>query len=283
MRNEVAGMDIIKRLISSEKYSIKCPYSLSPIGITVHNTDNLASAANEIAYMERNDKEISYHFAVDEKEIIQALPLDRNAWHAGDGATGSGNRRTIAIEICRSTSEDLSLFLQAEKNAAWLCASLCLQYGWTTKDIYTHKHWSGKNCPHKTLELGWDRFLAMVEQNMTEMSKPEKKGDFAGMTIEQKKAYVKGLYVTYTGRQADPSGLEYWIDQIGDQTALIDIEKAFAGQEECRTYIVKNAYRNVMKREADKDGLAYWTGWLKTHAAAELYDQLIMMKKQGHK
>lgn len=276
-------MDIIKRFVSKEKYSIKCPYSLSPIGITLHNTANSASAANEIAYMERNDKEISYHFAVDEKEIIQALPLDRNAWHAGDGATGSGNRRTIAIEICRSTSEDLSLFLQAEKNAAWLCASLCLQYGWTTKDIYTHKHWSGKNCPHKTLELGWDRFLAMVEQNMTEMSKPEKKGDFAGMTIEQKKAYVKGLYVTYTGRQADPSGLEYWIDQIGDQTALIDIEKAFAGQEECRTYIVKNAYRNVMKREADKDGLAYWTGWLKTHAAAELYDQLIMMKKQGHK
>lgn len=276
-------MDIIKRLISPEKYSIKCPYSLSPIGITVHNTDNLASAANEIAYMERNDKEISYHFAVDEKEIIQALPLDRNGWHAGDGATGSGNRRTIAIEICRSTSEDLSLFLQAEKNAAWLCASLCMQNGWTTKDIYTHKHWSGKNCPHKTLELGWDRFLAMVEQNMTEMRKPEKKGDFEGMTAEQKKAYVKGLYVTYTGRQADPSGLEYWMDKIGDQTALIDIEKAFANQEECRTYIVKNAYRNVMKREADKDGLAYWTGWLKTHAAAELYDQLIIMKKQGHK
>lgn len=276
-------MDIIKRLISPEKYSIKCPYSLSPIGITVHNTDNLASAANEIAYMERNDKEISYHFAVDEKEIIQALPLDRNGWHAGDGATGSGNRRTIAIEICRSTSEDLSLFLQAEKNAAWLCASLCMQNGWTTKDIYTHKHWSGKNCPHKTLELGWDRFLAMVEQNMTEMRKPEKKGDFEGMTAEQKKAYVKGLYVTYTGRQADPSGLEYWMDKIGDQTALIDIEKAFAGQEECRTYIVKNAYRNVMKREADKDGLAYWTSWLKTHAAAELYDQFVALKKKGQK
>ena len=67
MNKEVTGMDIIKKLISKEKYSIKCPYSLSPIGITVHNTDNLASAANEIAYMERNDKEISYHFAVDEE------------------------------------------------------------------------------------------------------------------------------------------------------------------------------------------------------------------------
>lgn len=283
MNKEVAGMDIIKRLISPEKYSIKCPYTLSPIGITVHNTANSASAANEIAYMAGNDKETSYHFAVDEKEIIQALPLDRNGWHAGDGATGSGNRRTIAIEICRSTSENLGLFLQAEKNAAWLCASLCLEHGWTTKDIYTHKHWSGKNCPHKTLELGWDRFLAMVEQNMTEMSKPEKKGDFADMTAEQKKTYVKGLYVTYTGRQADPSGLEYWIGQIGDQTALIDIEKAFSNQEECRKYIVKNAYRNVMKREADSAGLKYWTDWLKKHTAAELYDQLIIMKKQGHK
>lgn len=279
-------MDIIKRLILPEKYSIKCPYSLSPIGITVHNTANSASAANEIAYMAGNDKETSYHFAVDEKEIIQALPLDRNGWHAGDGATGSGNRRTIAIEICRSTSEDLSLFLEAEKNAAWLCASLCLQYGWSTKDIYTHQHWSGKNCPHKTLELGWDRFLAMVEQNMTEMSRktePEKKGDFEGMTADQKKSYVKGLYVTYTGRQADPSGLNYWMGQIGDQTALIDIEKAFANQEECRTYIVKNAYRNVMKREADKDGLAYWTDWLKKHTAAELYEVMTTLKGKGQK
>ncbi|MDY5521563.1 MAG: N-acetylmuramoyl-L-alanine amidase [Agathobacter sp.] len=276
-------MDIVKKLISKEKYSIKCPYTLSPIGITVHNTANSASAANEIAYMAGNDKEISYHFAVDEKEIIQALPLDRNGWHAGDGATGSGNRRTIAIEICRSTSDDLNLFIQAEKNAAWLCASLCLQYGWSTKDIYTHKHWSGKNCPHKTLELGWDRFLAMVEQNMTEMRKQEKKGDFANMTADQKKSYVKGLYVTYTGRQADPSGLKYWIDQIGDQTALIDIEKAFANQEECRKYAVKNAYRNVMKREADSAGLKYWTDWLKKHTAAELYDQFVALKKNGQK
>ena len=275
-------MDIIKKLISKEKYSIKCPYTLSPIGITVHNTANSASAANEIAYMTGNNKETSYHFAVDEKEIIQALPLDRNGWHAGDGATGSGNRRTIAIEICRSTSEDLRLFLQAEKNAAWLCASLCLEHGWTTKDIYTHKHWSGKNCPHKTLELGWDRFLAMVEQYMTEMNRktePGKKGDFEGMTADQKKAYVKGLYVTYTGRQADPSGLEYWIGQIGDQTALIDIEKAFANQEECR----KNAYRNVMKREADSAGLKYWTEWLKNHTAVELYDQFVALKKKGQK
>ena len=279
-------MDIIKRFVSKEKYSIKCPYTLSPIGITVHNTANSASAANEIAYMAGNDKEISYHFAVDEKEIIQALQLDRNGWHAGDGATGSGNRRTIAIEICRSTSEDLSLFLQAEKNAAWLCAYLCQQYGWTTKDIYTHKHWSGKNCPHKTLELGWDRFLAMVEQNIADMSKPdepEKKGDFHSMTEQQRIAYIRNLYVTYTGRVADPAGITYWLSQITEDTSLVTLERRFAAQAECRNYAVKNAYRNVMKREADKDGLAYWTDWLKKHTAAELYEVMITLKGKGQK
>ncbi|MDD6267574.1 MAG: DUF4214 domain-containing protein, partial [Clostridium sp.] len=71
--------------------------------------------------------------------------------------------------------------------------------------------------------------------------------------------------------------------QIGDQTALIDIEKAFANQEECRKYAVKNAYRNVMKREADSAGLKYWTDWLKKHTAAELYDQFVALKKNGQK
>lgn len=239
-------LNIIKRPVPPEKYGIKCPYSLAPIGITVHNTANSVSAANEIAYMTGNDKETSYHFAVDEKEAIQGLPLDRNGWHAGDGATGTGNRRTIAIEICRSTSEDQTLFLQAEKNAAYLCATLCQQHGWTTGNIYTHQHWSGKNCPHKTLELGWDRFLAMADEYMREMTAggaetepAEQKGDFADMTENQKKAYVKGLYVLCTGRQADEKGLNYWVSRMDEKTSLLDLEKTFANLEECRTYTVK--------------------------------------------
>lgn len=41
-------LNIIKRPVPPEKYGIKCPYSLTPIGITVHNTANSASAANEM-------------------------------------------------------------------------------------------------------------------------------------------------------------------------------------------------------------------------------------------
>lgn len=30
--------------------------------------------------MIRNDKQVSFHVAVDDKEAVQGLPLERNAW-----------------------------------------------------------------------------------------------------------------------------------------------------------------------------------------------------------
>lgn len=158
---------ITKNLVSEDKYGIKCPYAMEPVGITVHNTANSASADAEVSYMISNNNEVSYHFAVDENHAVQGLPLNRNAWHCGDG-NGKGNRKTIAIEICRSTSDDESLFDRAEENAAELIAALCKEYGWTTDDIYTHQHWNAKYCPHKTLDRGWERFLDMVREKLSE-------------------------------------------------------------------------------------------------------------------
>lgn len=170
---------ITKNLVSEDKYGIKCPYTMNPVGITVHNTGNSASADSEIAYMISNDREVSYHIAVDEEHAVQGLPLNRNAWHCGDG-NGKGNRKTIAIEICRSTSDDESLFDRAEENTAELIAALCKEYGWTTDYIYTHQHWNGKYCPHKTLDRGWDRFLSMVQDRLNALEEnvePEETSD----------------------------------------------------------------------------------------------------------
>ena len=63
----------------SDKLKIKCPYAMKPTRIVIHNTANDASAENEIAYMHRNNKQTSFHFAVDDKEIVQGISLDRNA------------------------------------------------------------------------------------------------------------------------------------------------------------------------------------------------------------
>ena len=34
--------------------------------------------------MTNNNYETSFHYAVDDKEIVQGLPLDRNGWHSSD-------------------------------------------------------------------------------------------------------------------------------------------------------------------------------------------------------
>lgn len=54
----------------SDKYDIKCPYEMKPEFVVIHNTANNASAKNEIAYMHRNTNTVSFHYAVDDKEII---------------------------------------------------------------------------------------------------------------------------------------------------------------------------------------------------------------------
>ena len=162
-----------QQLVPSSKYSIKCPYAMTPQYITVHNTSNNASAQQEINYMIRNNNQTSYHVAIDEKYVIQAIPFNRNAWHAGDKTNGTGNRKSIAIEICRSTG-DTNMFLQAEANAAHYIAKLLKQYGWGVDRVKQHYDWSGKNCPHRTRQLGWTRFVNMIKEELNKLNNPPK-------------------------------------------------------------------------------------------------------------
>ncbi len=143
-------MSIIKQsLVSSNKYSIKCPYSMTPIGIAIHNTYNDASAANEVSYMKSNNNQVSFHIAVDDKEAIQGLPLNRNSWSCGDGSSGQGNRKHISIEICYSKSGG-SRFTNAEKLAAKVVAELLNKYNWGIDKVKAHRDFANKNCPHRT-------------------------------------------------------------------------------------------------------------------------------------
>lgn len=153
------------------KWSIKCPYSMKAEAITIHNTANDASAYNEIAYMNRNNNQVSFHFAVDNKEVVQGIPVDRNAWHAGDGGNGYGNRKTIAIEICYSLSGG-ARFDAAERLAAKFTAQLLKERGWGVDKVGTHQMRSGKYCPHRTLDYGWDRFKSMVQSELDQLNKP---------------------------------------------------------------------------------------------------------------
>ena len=161
-----------QNLVSRGKYNIKCPYSMKAESITVHNTWNDASADNEVKYMIGNNNKVSFHIAIDDKEAVQGIPFDRNAWHAGDG-NGKGNRSSIGVEICHSKSGG-ERFAKAERNAAELIASMLKERGWGIDRVKKHQDWSGKYCPHRTLDLGWQRFLNMVREYLGGKPAPSK-------------------------------------------------------------------------------------------------------------
>lgn len=158
-------MALIQSLVDSSKYGVKCPYSMSPIGVCVHNTANDATAKNEVAYMKSNNNEVSFHVAIDDVEAIQVIPFNRNAWAAGDGGSGTGNRKYIHVEICYSKSGG-DRFIAAEKRAAKEIAAILKQFGWTIANMKKHQDFSGKYCPHRTLDMGWQRFVDMVQAEL---------------------------------------------------------------------------------------------------------------------
>lgn len=182
------ALTIRKIAMPQSKYSIKCPYTMTPTRIVIHNTANDAPAENEIKYMQSNTAQTSFHYAVDDKEAVQGVELWRNAWHAGDGGNGPGNRQGIAIEICYSKSGGTK-FAKAEQNAAELTAKLLIDFKWDISKVTKHQDYSGKFCPHRTLELGWQRFLNMVEAKRKELlgikTKANESQTLNGYTIER--------------------------------------------------------------------------------------------------
>lgn len=161
-----------KQLVPSNKYNIKCCYSMTPEFITIHDTANVSPAKNEINYMISNNNATSFHLAIDESEVIQGVPFDRNAFACGDGANGAGNRKSISIEICRPKNSNRSLYDQAEENAVYVAARLLYQFGLGIDRLKKHQDWSGKKCPNLILsEKRWDSFKDRVRWVLDEIKK----------------------------------------------------------------------------------------------------------------
>ena len=218
-------MNVIKNLVSQSKYSIKCPYSMTPEFVVVHNTANDASAQNEVKYMISNNNQVSFHFAVDDKEIVQGLPLDRNAWACGDGANGKGNRKGIQIEICYSKSGG-ARFENAEKNAAKFIAQLLKERGWGVDKVKKHQDFSNKYCPHRTLDKGWASFVNMIKDYLNELNKPVQSTQSSSISVGDK-VKVKTTATHYATGQSMASfvkGSTYEVTRIdGNKLLLSDI------------------------------------------------------------
>ena len=170
-RESVMTYKLVSNWLPSNKHYLKASYDMVPKGIIVHNTASAQSARDVVSQMLSNASPVSFHVAIDENEAVEAIPFSRNAWHAGDGPNGFANRNLIGIEIARSTSPQ-DIYLKAEDNAAAYIAEVLKQYGWGVDKLYKHKQFSATACPHRTEELGWQRFIALVQAALNRLKKP---------------------------------------------------------------------------------------------------------------
>lgn len=209
-----------QNLVATENYSIKCPHSMTAQFIVVHNTANDATAENEVAYMIGNKNQVSFHYAVDDQEVVQGIPINRNAWACGDGANGKGNRKGIQVEICYSKSGG-TRFDEAEKNAAHFIATLLRERQWGIEKVKKHQDFRNKYCPHRTLDKGWNGFIQMIKSYLNDM--PVTSSGFkVGERVRVKESATQ--YATGQAMAWFVKGSIYEVTKVaGDQLLLSDI------------------------------------------------------------
>ena len=167
-----------------------------PKGITVHNTNDINTAAGTTAAEQYtratyngNMGGVVVHYYVYESDIWQLLDNSEQGWHATDGAsrrksqrggsdTIGGNVDTIAIECIgnKATSEDTT---------AKLVAYLCVKHGLNPgTDVYAHKYfYPSKNCPVYILPH-WSTFLTNVKKYYDALTGAQKEKISAGDTVK---------------------------------------------------------------------------------------------------
>ena len=151
--------------------------------VTIHDTGNAnagAGALNHAKYLKGDaaaNGKVSYHYTVDDTRVVQHLPDNETAYHAGDGPNGPGNATSIGVEICINSDGNLTA---ATDRAARLTAKLCKDHNIPIENVVQHNHWSGKNCP-KLIRSGkpysWDVFISKVRDSLETKTEDVSKSD----------------------------------------------------------------------------------------------------------
>ena len=155
------GLDTYYMLLGEDNKKVGS--KMTPTYIVIHNTANSAPAINEAKYLNSssNTSSTSFHFAVDDKSVYQTVSMNYNSWHAGNILM---NKKSIGIEIAKSTIPDTKIKDKAIENGAKLTAMLMEYYNIPLERVITHYDVTGKDCPHDILHrYGFDNFKDLVK------------------------------------------------------------------------------------------------------------------------
>ena len=180
-------------------------------GIVIHYTGNTSRGATALAnrnYFNNTNTYASTHFLVDDKQIIQAIPLNEVAWSVGAKSyTSIGkklfhnglqpNYTTVSIEMCVNGD---STYNEVVENTVWLVVYLLKQFNLTINDIYRHYDITGKSCPLFYLKQSdWNNFLSKVKDALGDVKRNE--------AIKLDKAIIKTIKTIQTlNIRKGPSG-----------------------------------------------------------------------------
>jgi len=113
------------------------PYqSLDPKGFVIHATASSGGTAQVFYnYFNSADRQSSVHYVADWIEIVQLIPENEVAWHAGYTA----NHRYLSIEMCEPKGTNYDQFREVWDRTVLLVADACVRYGWNVNDnIFSH-------------------------------------------------------------------------------------------------------------------------------------------------
>lgn len=150
-------MNIIQSVIS-ENMKSRTHVKIVPKRITIHETDNYSKTANaqsHATYLTKNNtSNTSWHYTVDDKDIIQHLSIYEEAYHAGNS---QGNLTSIGIEMCVCEGMDLN---KVRENTIQLVVYLCKNYNFKIENVVQHYFWTKKDCPKLLRKEGkWEWFI----------------------------------------------------------------------------------------------------------------------------
>ncbi|AKG03400.1 N-acetylmuramoyl-L-alanine amidase (plasmid) [Salimicrobium jeotgali] len=133
---------------------------IRPSHITVHetaNTDVGANAqmhANYLKSEEAQEREVSWHYTVDDSKTYQHLLEDEIGWHAGS----EGNKKSIGVELCVNNDGD---FFKTRNRGIKLIRLLMRKWDIPLSRVVPHYYWTGKDCPAQLLNE-WSIFKDQI-------------------------------------------------------------------------------------------------------------------------
>ncbi len=203
------GLNLSQDFISSGRKNR--PGKANPMEyITVHDTGNVntgAGALNHAKYLKGDsaaNAKVSYHYTVDDTRVVQHLPDNETAYHAGDGPNGPGNATSIGVEICINSDGNLTA---ATDRAARLVAVKCKEHNIPIENVVQHNHWNGKDCP-KLIRSGkpysWDTFILKVKKYMESPAETTPKADEPASWAKEAWGSAKAQGILDGMRPTDP-------------------------------------------------------------------------------